>query len=164
MKRKVIKILIILALFLFFIFDIFSIIGNYISLKFLIEDNISSTALETINAMYNFVNEFTFFSIINILIISSVGIYILFQSNKNTNKGKNKSIIIFVYVYIILQIIIIFYNYYRLKSNIKWNMTKINVIESINDITIRCFTFFIFHLMIFCLMTVFINKKSKKQT
>ena len=53
MKKNITKILITLGLLLFIVFDIMYLMGCYVSLKFQIEDNVSST---TTDVIYNFVN------------------------------------------------------------------------------------------------------------
>ncbi len=141
MKKNIIKILITLVLLLFIVFDIMYLIGCYVSLKFQIEDNVSSTIIDVI---YNFVDKVAFFSIINALIISLLGEYIP----------------IFVCIYTILQLSVIFYSYYGLKSNSQQDMIGANVMESINDMTIGLFTSLFFSLVICCLMLLFIHKRS----
>jgi len=79
MKKNIIKILIILGLLLFIVFDIMYLMGCYVSLKFQIEDHISST---TIDVIYNFVDKVAFFSIINVLIIFLLGGYILLRNKR----------------------------------------------------------------------------------
>ena len=54
MKKNIIKILIILGLLLFIVFDIMYLMGCYVSLKFQIEDNVSST---TTDVIYNFIDK-----------------------------------------------------------------------------------------------------------
>ena len=156
MKKNIIKILIILGLLLFIVFDIMYLMGCYVSLKFLIEDNLSST---TIDVIYNFVDKVAFFSIINALIISLLGEYILFRNKRNIIEEKKKSIPIFVCIYTILQLSVIFYSYYGLKSNSQPDMIGANVMGNINDMTIGLFTSLIFSLIICCLMTLFIHKR-----
>ena len=156
MKKNITKILIILGLLLFIVFDIMYLMGCYVSLKFLIEDNLSST---TIDVIYNFVDKVAFFSIINALIIFLLGGYILFRNKSNTVKRKNKSIPIFACIYIILQLSVVFYSYYGLKSNSKQDIIETNVMKSINDMTIGLFTSLIFSLIICCFMTLFIHKR-----
>ncbi|MEB3004236.1 hypothetical protein [Capnocytophaga sp. G2] len=156
MKKNIIKILIILGLLLFIVFDIMYLIGCYVSLKFQIEDNVSSTIIDVI---YNFVDKVAFFSIINALIISLLGGYILFRNKRNIIEEKKKSIPIFVCIYIILQLSVIFYSYYGLKSNSQQDMIGTNVMESINDMTIGLFTSLFFSLVICCLMLLFIHKR-----
>ena len=155
MKKNIIKILIILGLLLFIVFDIMYLMGCYVSLKFLIEDNLSST---TIGVIYNFVDKVAFFSIINALIIFLLGGYILLRNKRNIVERKNKSITIFACIYIILQLSVVFYSYYGLKSNSKQDIIETNVMKSINDMTIGLFTSLIFSLIICCLMTLFIYK------
>ena len=155
MKKNITKILIILGLLLFIIFDIMYLIGCYVSLKFQIEDNVSST---TTDVIYNFVDKVAFFSIINVLIIFLLGGYILLLKKRNIIEEKKKSIPIFVCIYIILQLSVVFYSYYGLKSNSQQDMIGTNVMKSINDMTIGLFTSLIFSLIICCLMTLFIYK------
>jgi len=157
MKKNIIKILIILGLLLFIVFDIMYLIGCYVSLKFQIEDNVSSTIIDVI---YNFVDKVSFFSIINALIISLLEGYILFRNKRNIIEEKKKSITIFVCIYTILQLSVIFYSYYGLKSNSQQDMIGTNVMESINDMTIGLFTSLFFSLIICCLMLLFIHKRS----
>ncbi len=157
MKKNIIKILITLVLLLFIVFDIMYLIGCYVSLKFQIEDNVSSTIIDVI---YNFVDKVAFFSIINALIISLLGEYILFRNKRNIIEEKKKSITIFVCIYTILQLSVIFYSYYGLKSNSQQDMIGTNVMESINDMTIGLFTSLFFSLVICCLMLLFIHKRS----
>ena len=157
MKKNITKILITLVLLLFIVFDIMHLMGCYVSLKFQIEDNVSST---TIDVIYNFVDKVAFFSIINALIISLLGGYILFRNKSNTVKRKNKSIAIFACTYIVLQLSVILYSYYGLKSNSQQNMIGTNVMGNINDMTIGLFTSLIFSLIICCLMLLFIHKRS----
>ena len=156
MKKNIIKILIILGLLFFIVFDIMHLMGCYVSLKFLIEDNLSLT---TIDVIYNFVDKVAFFSIINALIISLLGGYILLRNKRNTVEIKNKSIVIFVCTYIVLQLSFILYSYYGLKSNSKQDIIETNVMKSINDMTIGLFAFLIFSLIICCLMALFIHKR-----
>ena len=156
MKKNITKILIILGLLLFIIFDIMYLMGCYVSLKFQIEDNVSST---TTDVIYNFVDKVTFFSIINVLIIFLLGGYILLLNKRNIIEEKKKSIPIFVYIYIILQLSVVFYSYYRLKSNSQQDMIGTNVMGSINDMTIGLFTSLIFSLIIGCLILLFIHKR-----
>ena len=156
MKKNIIKILIILGLLLFIIFDIMYLMGGYVSLKFLIEDNLSLT---TIDVIYNFVDKVAFFSIINALIISLLGGYILLRNKRNTVERKNKSIAIFACTYIVLQLSVILYSYYGLKSNSKQDIIGTSVMKGINDMTIGLFTFLIFSLIICCLMALFIHKR-----
>ena len=156
MKKNITKILITLVLLLFIVFDIMHLMGCYVSLKFQIEDNVSST---TIDVIYNFVDKVAFFSIINALIISLLGGYILFRNKSNTVKRKNKSIAIFACTYIVLQLSVILYSYYGLKSNSQQNMIGTNVMGNINDMTIGLFTSLIFSLIICCLMALFIHKR-----
>ncbi len=151
MKKNSIKILITLGLLLFIVFDIMHLMGCYVSVKFLIEDNVGS---KTIDVIYNFVDKVAFFSIINALIISLLGGYILFFQ-----KRKNKSIAIFVCTYIVLQLSVILYSYYGLKSNSQQDMIGTNVMGNINDMTIGLFTSLIFSLIICCLMALFIHKR-----
>ena len=157
MKKNITKILIILGLLLFIVFDIMYLMGCYVSLKFQIEDNVSSTIIDVI---YNFVDKVAFFSIVNALIISLLGGYILLRNKRNTVKRKNKSIPIFACIYIILQLSVIFYSYYGLKSNSQQDMIGANVMENINDMTIGLFTSLIFSLIICYLMLLFIDKRS----
>ena len=156
MKKNITKILIILGLLLFIVFDIMYLIGCYVSLKFQIEDNVSST---TTDVIYNFVDKVAFFSIINVLIIFLLGGYILLLKKRNIIEEKKKSIPIFVCIYIILQLSVILYSYYGLKSNSQPDMIGTNVMGSINDMTIGLFAFLIFSLIICCLMTLFIHKR-----
>ena len=156
MKKNIIKILIILGLLLFIVFDIMHLMGCYVSLKFLIEDNLSST---TIDVIYNFVDKVAFFSIINALIISLLGGYILLRNKRNIVERKNKPITIFACIYVILQLSVVFYSYYGLKSNSKQDIIETNVMKSINDMTIGLFAFLIFSLIICCLMALFIHKR-----
>ena len=156
MKKNITKILITLGLLLFIVFDIMYLIGCYVSLKFQIEDNVSST---TIDVIYNFVDKVAFFSIINALIISLLGVYILLLNKRNIIEEKKKSIPIFVCIYIILQLSVVFYSYYRLKSNSQQDMIGTNVMGSINDMTIGLFAFLIFSLIIGCLILLFIHKR-----
>ena len=156
MKKNITKTLIILGLLLFIVFDIMYLMGCYVSLKFQIEDNVSST---TTDVIYNFVDKVTLFSIINILIIFLFGGYILFRNKSNTVKRKNKSIPIFACIYIILQLSVLFYSYYGLKSNSQQDMIGANVMENINNMTIGLFTSLIFSLIICCLMLLFIHKR-----
>ena len=156
MKKNIIKILIILGLLFFIVFDIMHLMGCYVSLKFLIEDNLSLT---TIDVIYNFVDKVAFFSIINALIISLLGGYILLRNKRNTVEIKNKSIVIFACTYIVLQLSFILYSYYGLKSNSKQDIIETNVMKSINDMTIGLFTSLISSLIICCLMTLFIHKR-----
>lgn len=156
MKKNIIKILIILGLLLFIVFDIMYLMGCYVSLKFQIEDNVSST---TTDVIYNFVDKVAFFSIINTLIISLLGGYILFRNKSNTAERKNKSITIFTCIYIILQLSVVFYSYYGLKSNSQQDMIDTNIMGNINDMTIGLFTSLIFSLIICYLMLLFIHKR-----
>ena len=144
MKKNITKILITLGLLLFIVFDIMYLIGCYVSLKFQIEDNVSSTIIDVI---YNFVDKVAFFSIINALIISLLGGYILFRNKRNIIEEKKKSIPIFVCIYIILQLSVVFYSYYGLKSNSKQDIIETNVMKSINDMTIGLFTSLFFSLI-----------------
>ena len=155
MKKNIIKILIILGLLLFIIFDIMYLMGCYVSVKFLIEDNVGS---KTIDVIYNFVDRVAFFSIINALIIF-LGGYILLLNKRNTVERKNKPIAIFVCTHIVLQLSVILYSYYGLKSNSKQDIIETNVMENINDMTIGLFAFLIFSLIICCLMALFIHKR-----
>ena len=156
MKKNITKILIILGLLLFIIFDIMYLIGCYVSLKFQIEDNVSST---TTDVIYNFADKVAFFSIINALIIFLLGGYILLRNKRNIVERKNKSITIFA-IYIILQLSVVFYSYYGLKSNSQQDMIGTNVMGNINDMTIGLFTSLIFSLIICCLMLLFMHKRS----
>ena len=156
MKKNITKILITLGLLLFIVFDIMYLMGCYVSLKFQIEDNVSST---TTDVIYNFVDKVAVFSIVNALIISLLGGYILFRNKSNTAERKNKSIPIFACIYIILQLSVVFYSYYGLKSNSQQDMIETNVMKSINNMTIGLFTSLIFSLIICCLMLLFIHKK-----
>ena len=156
MKKNITKILIVLGLLLFIVFDIMYLMGCYVSRKFQIEDNISST---TTDVIYNFVDKVAFFSIINTLIISLLGGYILFRNKSNTVERKDKSIAIFACTYIVLQLSVILYSYYGLKSNSKQDIIETNVMKSINDMTIGLFAFLIFSLIICCLMLLFIHKR-----
>ena len=156
MKKNSIKILITLGLLLFIVFDIMHLMGCYVSVKFLIEDNVGS---KTIDVIYNFVDKVAFFSIINALIISLLGGYILLRNKSNTAERKNKSIAIFVCTYIVLQLSVILYSYYGLKSNSKQDIIGTSVMKSINDMTIGLFAFLIFSLIICCLMALFIHKR-----
>ena len=155
MKKNNIKILITLGLLLFIVFDIMHLMGCYVSVKFLIEDNVGS---KTIDVIYNFVDKVAFFSIINVLIIF-LGGYILLLNKRNIIEEKKKSITIFVCIYIILQLSVILYSYYGLKSNSKQDIIETNVMENINDMTIGLFAFLIFSLIICCLMALFIHKR-----
>ena len=155
MKKNSIKILITLGLLLFIVFDIMHLMGCYVSVKFLIEDNVDS---KTIDVIYNFVDKVAFFSIINVLIIF-LGGYILLLNKRNIIEEKKKSITIFVCIYIILQLSVILYSYYGLKSNSKQDIIETNVMENINDMTIGLFAFLIFSLIICCLMALFIHKR-----
>ena len=155
MKKNSIKILITLGLLLFIVFDIMHLMGCYVSVKFLIEDNVDS---KTIDVIYNFVDKVAFFSIINILIIF-LGGYILLLNKRTIVDRKNKPITIFVCTYIVLQLSVILYNYYGLKSNSKQDIIETNVMKSINDMTIGLFAFLIFSLIICCLMALFIHKR-----
>ena len=58
MKKNITKILIILGLLLFIIFDIMYLMGCYVSVKFQIEDHISSS---TTDVIYNFADKVAFF-------------------------------------------------------------------------------------------------------
>ena len=107
MKKNSIKILITLGLLLFIVFDIMHLMGCYVSVKFLIEDNVSS---QTIDVIYNFVDKVAFFSIINVLIIF-LGGYILLLNKRTIVERKNKPITIFVCTYIVLQLSVILYSY-----------------------------------------------------
>ena len=156
MKKNITKILIVLGLLLFIVFDIMYLIGCYVSVKFQIEDNVSST---TTDVIYNFVDKVAFFSIINALIISLLGGYILLRNKRNTVEIKNKSIVIFACTYIVLQLSFILYSYYGLKSNSQQDMIGTNVMKSINNMTIGLFTSLIFSLIICCLMALFIHKR-----
>ena len=156
MKKNSIKILITLGLLLFIVFDIMHLMGCYVSVKFLIEDNVGS---KTIDVIYNFVDKVAFFSIINALIIF-LGGYILLLNKRTIVERKNKPIAIFVCIYIILQLSVILYSYYGLKSNSKQDIIGTNVMKSINDMTIGLFAFLIFSLIIFCLMLLFIHKRA----
>ena len=155
MKKNSIKILITLGLLLFIVFDIMHLMGCYVSVKFLIEDNVDS---KTIDVIYNFVDKVAFFSIINILIIF-LGGYILLLNKRTIVERKNKPITIFVCTYIVLQLSVILYSYYGLKSNSKQDIIETNVMENINDMTIGLFAFLIFSLIICCLMALFIHKR-----
>ena len=155
MKKNSIKILITLGLLLFIVFDIMHLMGCYVSVKFLIEDNVDS---KTIDVIYNFVDKVAFFSIINVLIIF-LGGYILLLNKRTIVKRKNKPIAIFVCTYIVLQLSVILYSYYGLKSNSKQDIIETNVMENINDMTIGLFAFLIFSLIICCLMALFIHKR-----
>ena len=156
MKKNITKILITLVLLLFIVFDIMYLMGCYVSVKFQIEDNVSST---TTDVIYNFVDKVAFFSIINALIIFLLGGYILLRNKRNIVERKNKSITIFA-IYIILQLSVVFYSYYGLKSNSKQDIIETNVMKSINDMTIGLFTSLIFSLIICCLMLLFMHKRS----
>ena len=155
MKKNSIKILITLGLLLFIVFDIMHLMGCYVSVKFLIEDNVGS---KTIDVIYNFVDKVAFFSIINVLIIF-LGGYILLLNKRTIVERKNKPITIFVCTYIVLQLSVILYSYYGLKSNSKQDIIETNVMENINDMTIGLFAFLIFSLIICCLMALFIHKR-----
>ena len=157
MKKNITKILITLGLLLFIVFDIMYLMGCYVSLKFQIEDNVSST---TTDVIYNFVDKVAVFSIVNALIISLLGGYILFRNKRTIVERKNKSIPIFACIYIILQLSVVFYSYYGLKSNSQQDMIGTNVMGNINDMTIGLFTSLIFSLIICCLMLLFIHKRS----
>ena len=156
MKKNIIKILIILGLLLFIVFDIMYLMWCYVSLKFHIEDNVSST---TTDVIYSFADKVAFFSITNVLIIFLLGGYILLRNKRNTVERKNKSITIFACIYIILQLSVVFYSSYGLKSNSKQDIIETNVMKSINDMTIGLFAFLIFSLIICCLMALFIHKR-----
>ncbi|WP_315499457.1 hypothetical protein [Capnocytophaga gingivalis] len=156
MKKNSIKILITLGLLLFIVFDIMHLMGCYVSVKFLIEDNVGS---KTIDVIYNFVDKVAFFSIINALIIF-LGGYILLLNKRTIVERKNKPIAIFVCIYIILQLSVILYSYYGLKSNSQQDMIGVNVLENINDMTMGLFAFLIFSLIICCLMALFIHKRA----
>ena len=155
MKKNSIKILITLGLLLFIVFDIMHLMGCYVSVKFLIEDNVDS---KTIDVIYNFVDKVAFFSIINVLIIF-LGGYILLLNKRTIVERKNKPIAIFFFTYIVLQLSVILYSYYGLKSNSKQDIIETNVMENINDMTIGLFAFLIFSLIICCLMALFIHKR-----
>ncbi len=157
MKKNITKILIILGLLLFIVFDIMYLMGCYVSLKFQIEDNVSST---TTDVIYNFVDKVAFFSIINVLIIFLLGGYILLLNKRTIVERKNKSIPIFVCLYIILQLSVVFYSYYGLKSNSQQDIIGTNVMGNTNDMTIGLFAFLIFSLIICCLMLLFMHKRS----
>ena len=156
MKKNITKILITLVLLIFIVFDIMYLMGCYVSVKFQIEDNVSST---TTDVIYNFADKVAFFSIINALIIFLLGGYILLRNKRNIVERKNKSITIFA-IYIILQLSVVFYSYYGLKSNSKQDIIETNVMKSINDMTIGLFTSLIFSLIICCLMLLFMHKRS----
>ena len=156
MKKNITKILITLGLLLFIVFDIMHLMGCYVSVKFLIEDNVGS---KTIDVIYNFVDKVAFFSIINALIIF-LGGYILLLNKRTIVERKNKPIAIFVCIYIILQLSVILYSYYGLKSNSQQDMIGVNVLENINDMTMGLFAFLIFSLIICCLMLLFIHKRA----
>jgi hypothetical protein len=130
--------------------------GCYVSLKFLIEDNVGS---KTIDVIYNFVDKVAFFSIINALIIFLLGGYILLRNKRNIVERKNKSIAIFAFTYIVLQLSVVFYSYYGLKSNSQQDMIGTNVMGNINDMTIGLFTSLFSSLIICCLMALFIHKR-----
>ena len=157
MKKNITKILITLGLLLFIVFDIMYLMGCYVSLKFQIEDNVSST---TTDVIYNFVDKVAVFSIVNALIIFLLGGYILFRNKRTIVERKNKSIPIFACIYIILQLSVVLYSYYGLKSNSQQDMIGTNVMDSINNMTIGLFTSLIFSLIICCLMLLFIHKRS----
>ena len=156
MKKNITKILITLGLLLFIVFDIMYLMGCYVSVKFQIEDNVSST---TTDVIYNLTDKVAFFSITNVLIIFLLGGYILLRNKSNTVKRKNKSIPIFACIYIILQLSVILYSYYGLKSNSQPDMIGANVMGNINDMTIGLFAFLIFSLIIGCLILLFIHKR-----
>ena len=156
MKKNSIKILIILGLLLFIVFDIMYLMGCYVSLKFQIEDNVSST---TTDVIYNFVDKVAVFSIVNALIIFLSGGYILFRNKRTIVERKNKSIPIFACIYIILQLSVVLYSYYGLKSNSQQDMIGTNVMGNINDMTIGLFTSLFSSLIICCLMALFIHKR-----
>ena len=155
MKKNSIKILITLGLLLFIVFDIMHLMGCYVSVKFLIEDNVGS---KTIDVIYNFVDKVAFFSIINVLIIF-LGGYILLLNKRTIVERKNKPITIFVCIYIVLQLSVVFYSYYRLKSNSQPDIIGTNIMGNINDMTIGLFTSLIFSLIIGCLILLFIHKR-----
>ena len=155
MKKNSIKILITLGLLLFIVFDIMHLMGCYVSIKFLIEDNVGS---KTIDVIYNFVDKVAFFSIINVLIIF-LGGYILLLNKRTIVERKNKPIAIFVCTYIVLQLSVVFYSYYGLKSNSQQDMIGTNVMGNINDMTIGLFTSLFSSLIICCLMALFIHKR-----
>ena len=157
MKKNITKILITLGFLLFIVFDIMYLMGCYISVKFQIEDNVSST---TTDVIYNLTDKVAFFSITNVLIIFLLGGYILLLNKRNIVERKNKSIPIFACIYIILQLSVVFYSYYGLKSNSQQDMIGTNVMKSINNMTIGLFTSLIFSLIICCLMFLFIHKRS----
>ena len=156
MKKNSIKILITLGLLLFIVFDIMHLMGCYVSVKFLIEDNVGS---KTIDVIYNFVDKVAFFSIINVLIIFLLGGYILLRNKRNIVERKNKSIAIFAFTYIVLQLSVVFYSYYGLKSKSQQDMIGTNVMGNINDMTIGLFTSLFSSLIICCLMALFIHKR-----
>ena len=159
MKKNITKILITLGLLLFIVFDIMYLIGCYVSVKFQIEDNVSST---TTDVIYNLTDKVAFFSITNVLIIFLLGGYILLRNKRNKRnivERKNKPITIFACIYVILQLSVVFYSYYGLKSNNQQDMIGANVMGNINDMTIGLFTSLIFSLIICCLMTLFIHKR-----
>ena len=156
MKKNITKILITLGLLLFIVFDVMYLIGCYVSVKFKIEDHISST---TTDVIYNLTDKVAFFSITNVLIIFLLGGYILLRNKRNIVERKNKPITIFACIYVILQLSVVFYSYYGLKSNSKQDIIETNVMKSINDMTIGLFTSLISSLIICCLMTLFIHKR-----
>lgn len=159
MKKNITKILIILGLLLFIVFDIMYLMGCYVSVKFQIEDNVSST---TTDVIYNLTDKVAFFSITNVLIIFLLGGYILLRNKRNKRnivERKNKPITIFACIYVILQLSVVFYSYYGLKSNNQQDMIGANVMGNINDMTIGLFTSLISSLIICCLMTLFIHKR-----
>jgi len=156
MKKNITKILIILGFLLFIVFDIMYLMGCYVSVKFQIEDHISST---TTDVIYNLTDKVAFFSITNVLIIFLLGGYILLRNKRNIVERKNKPITIFACIYVILQLSVVFYSYYGLKSNSKQDIIETNVMKSINDMTIGLFTSLISSLIICCLMTLFIHKR-----
>ena len=156
MKKNITKILITLGLLLFIVFDVMYLIGCYVSVKFQIEDHISST---TTDVIYNLTDKVAFFSITNVLIIFLLGGYILLRNKRNIVERKNKPITIFACIYIILQLSVVFYSYYGLKSNNQQDMIGANVMGNINDMTIGLFTSLISSLIICCLMTLFIHKR-----
>jgi len=159
MKKNITKILITLGLLLFIVFDIMYLIGCYVSVKFQIEDNVSST---TTDVIYNLTDKVAFFSITNVLIIFLLGGYILLRNKRNKRnivERKNKPITIFACIYVILQLSVVFYSYYGLKSNNQQDMIGANVMGNINDMTIGLFTSLISSLIICCLMTLFIHKR-----
>ena len=95
MKKNITKILITLGLLLFIVFDIMYLMGCYVSLKFQIEDNVSST---TTDVIYSFVDKVAVFSIVNALIISLLG-DIFFLETRAIQLREKISLSLFLLVY-----------------------------------------------------------------